>query len=110
MRKTGRTRKAIYSVFAFDVHGNEDDGYYANDLIHLSSSKELLQEEVECYEGTPDAFTRWEVPDDELCRALMVGDITIHVEGEDGDILYVKKEADGYPLGELIFVGLKGKD
>ena len=108
MRKTGRTRTAIYDVFTYDVWGNEEDGYEVNDVYPLARGVEVKQEEAEYNGDTPHPFIDWDVPDKEIIKALNIKPRTaIEVNGEDGAVLYVEASADCYPLGELHFVGLK---
>ena len=108
MRKTGRTRIALYDVFTYDVWGNEEDGYEVNDVFPFARGAEIKQEEIEYNEDTPHSFLSWEVPEAELIEALRIKPGTaIEVSGDDDLALCVESAADCYPLGELRFVGLK---
>ena len=111
MRKTGRTRIALYDVFTYDVWGNEEDGYEVNDVFLFARGAEIGQEEIEYNENTEHSFLCWEVPESELIEALGIKHGTdIDVEGEECFVLAVNTSVDCYPIGELRFVGLKGKD
>ena len=101
MQPTGRTRKAVYSTYNYDVWGNEDDGYEVNDVFCINRAVEFTQEELVYNEGLPFEFRCWVVPEQEVKEYFgYMQDVTI--DGDDEGTIYLELE-DGMPAGEIRF-------
>lgn len=101
MQPTGRTRKAIYSTYDYDVWGNEEDGYEVNDVFCINRAVEFTQEEFVYNNLTCREVHLWEVSEKELADYFGFHPTEVEVSGDD-EVLYVDRE-DGMPVGEIRF-------
>ena len=109
MQPTGRTRKAIYSTYSYDVWGNEEDGYEVNDVFCINQAVEFTQEELVSNEGLPFEFRYWEVPEEEVVEYFGLTSEEASLDGDDEDNLYVETN-DGMPVGEIRFERIVEED
>ncbi len=96
-----RTEQTTWELWTYDVWGNPDDGYEVNDRCRHGSVE--IDCPIEVYnEGTPMEF-RGASPTDKQIRAAFGVRCAIDTDGDDVTI-YVNRERDGYPIGELLCV------
>lgn len=81
-----------WDVYAYDVWGNEDEGYTVNDRFYIGkvytpispSDKDVLRALVDIRYLTEDATLKH-----------------LQIEGND-DTLFIEEKGSGYPLCELV--------
>lgn len=108
-RRTGKTRESFWEVWAYDVVGNDTDGFEVNDRSCLNRRHPITENEEMHPNNTKDAtqgfFPIWDAPEDEIMAALDIRpDVSVDIDGDD-DTLYVVESDTLYPLGELHRVG-----
>lgn len=94
-------RKCINTVWTlrtYDVWGNAKHGYEVNETY--DAGEILLRLPVEtANDGTPQAF-QWASPSDAQIKRAFGVRCRIDTDGDDTTI-YVNRERDGYPIGEM---------
>src|SRR5947207_1597031 len=95
------TVTTTWEVWTYDVWGNAKDGYDVNDRFNMHRTY-IIECEVTKYNiGSPQEFNAASPTDKQLREALGLTNIRIETDGDDLAI-YVRRERDGYPVGELI--------
>lgn len=84
----------------YDVWGNASEGYDVNDSFYDGTVEIRLK--VNEYDGFKDGKTNWTsaFPSDYQLGKIFGFTGKLDVSGDDINI-YVNRESDGYPLGEL---------
>lgn len=94
------TIATVWEVWTYDVWGNARDGYEVNDrYCHSREYPIRLTVEVN-NPGTPQAFES-AYPSDRQIRQAFGIRCRCETDGDDLTI-YVNRERDGYPIGELL--------
>lgn len=97
------TIKTRWELRTYDVWGNAKDGYEVNDS-YSHGEIEIDIEPKTHNVGTPLEFTSAHPTDKQVKDAFgMHPNVKIDVDGDDVNI-YVRRERDGYPIGELYCV------
>jgi hypothetical protein len=95
------TIETTWSVWTYDVWGNETDGYEVNDRFCSDRNFPLALEVTVNNAGTLDEFESAYPTDNQIRGALGLSyRCRIETEGDDTTI-YVTGGRNGYPLGEL---------
>lgn len=92
------TVETVWELRTYDVWGNAEDGYEVNDSF---SAGEVTLEipQTKCNAGTPQEFVGAYPTDEQLQEVF--GELgAIETDGDDITI-YVTRERDGYPIGEM---------
>lgn len=95
-----RTIETIWEVWTYDVWGNARDGYDVNDRYCHDRAYPLTLEVETFNPGTPHAFNG-ATPSDKQLREVFGVNCRITTDGDDLTI-YVSRDRDSYPIGELI--------
>lgn len=84
--------RTTWKIWTYDVWGNANDGYEVNDCYC-----QCREHEIESDDGQPtDAQVR------ECFETYFgLGKTRIDIDGDDRSV-YVTRERDGYPIGEMI--------
>lgn len=94
------TIETTWEVWTYDVWGNARDGYEVNDrYCHDRAYKLTLPIEIN-NPGTPRVFQS-AYPTDKQIRAAFGIRCRYETDGDDLTI-YVTRERDGYPIGEMV--------
>jgi hypothetical protein len=88
-----------WECWTYDVWGNKRDGYDVNDRSCFDRNAQLRLEVVVNNPGTPAEFES-AYPSDRQIRALFGLRCRISTDGDDLNI-YINRDRDGYPLGEM---------
>lgn len=98
--------ETVWARRTYDVWGNSRDGYEVNDSYPRGNVK--ISCEVETYNaGTPYEFRGAYPSDTAIRRVFGINPKTeISLDGDDVSI-YVMRDRDGYPIGELSCVSHK---
>lgn len=102
--KAARRAKHIqtkWEVATYDVWGNARDGYEVND-VYRHGEVELSLTVTVNNEGTPHEFKSAHPTDKQLRKVFGVG-CQLETDGDDMTV-YVKRERDGSPIGEITCV------
>ena len=106
VRTKGETIETRWEVRSYDVWGNARDGYEVNNVFR-GGVREMSLQVVTYNAGTSLEFKGAEPSDKQLREALGCGGrgrpIQITTDGDDVQI-YVNRERDGYPIGELFCI------
>jgi len=95
----------IWDVLTYDVWGNAQDGYDVND-VYRRGQQTLVLEVEHNNQGHANAFDSASPTDRQIRRVFGLGKTRIDTDGDDLTI-YVNRERDGYPIGELRCVSHK---
>lgn len=91
--------ETTWECWTYDVVGNARDGYEVNDRSCFARNYELrLQPETHNI-GTPQEFVSAH-PADTQIRAVFGVRCRITTDGDDMTV-YVERDRDGYPIGEM---------
>jgi len=90
--------KTIWALRTYDVWGNARDGYDVNDT-YSAGKVELFIPQTRWNVGTPQEFVSASPTDRQIKKAFGVN-CRIDTDGDDLSI-YVNRERDGYPIGEM---------
>lgn len=94
-----KTVLTYWECWSYDVWGNAQDGYEVNDRSCFDRAYPI-RAKVKVYNvGTPNEFSQAEVTDYQLGK-LFGTRAKLSTEGDD-TVIYVTRESDGYPIGEL---------
>ena len=88
-----------WECWTYDVWGNARDGYDVNDRSCFDRDAKLRIAVTVNNPGTEHAFTS-AYPTDRQIKALFGLRCRIATDGDDLNI-YITRERDGYPLGEM---------
>ena len=95
-----KTIETIWEVWTYDVWGNARDGYEVNDRSCMDREYPMTLKVQVNNPGTEYEFLS-AFPSAKQCReALGLGKVRLDWEGDDLHI-YINRDRDGYPLGEL---------
>ena len=94
------TVETVWSVWTYDVWGNAKDGYEVNDRYCHSRAQDLTLAVEVNNAGTPHEF-KSAYPTDKQLRDIFGVRCRLETEGDDLTV-YVSRERDSYPIGELI--------
>jgi hypothetical protein len=96
------TIDSVWEVWTYDVWGNARDGYDVNDRYCHARAYPLTLEVEHNNAGTPQAFDSASPSDKQIREVFgLHGNVQIDTEGDDLTV-YVRRERDGYPIGELL--------
>lgn len=114
--KSNKTVMTVWELWDYDVWGNPDDGFWANDRFCFARKYQLrLKIEIN-NPGTLQEFISAYPTDYQLGR-LFSTRARISASGDDLHI-YLERESDGFPIGEMHCISheslspirIKGKD
>lgn len=88
-----------WEVIDYDVWGNARDGYEVNQSFRRGTVDLRLKVEVN-NPGTPQQFESAYPTDRQIRKALDLRPFKMSIDGDDTHI-YVNRERDSYPAGEL---------
>lgn len=88
-----------WELRSYDVWGNSQDGYEVNDSFRDGEVTLRLKVEVN-NPGTPQEFISASPSDSQIRRAMGLNRFKLELDGDDLTI-YVNRERDGYPCGEM---------
>jgi hypothetical protein len=92
----------VWEVWTYDVWGNAQDGYDVNDRYCLARKHEIELTVQVNNAGTPREFLSGYPTDKQIRETFDIRPNTgIDLDGDDITI-YVRRERDGYPIGELV--------
>lgn len=92
--------QTTWELWTYDVWGNEADGYDVNDRNCFNREYKLsLAVEVN-NPGTPKEFVSASPTDKQIRKAFGIR-CRFETDGDDR-IVYVTRERDGYPIGEML--------
>lgn len=91
--------KTVWETWSYDVWGNARDGWDVNDRRCLDRDYQLRIPIEVCNAGTAAAFDH-ATPTDRQIRAVFGIRCRFETDGDDTSI-YVTRERDGYPIGEM---------
>lgn len=95
-----KTVKTVWELWSYDVWGNAEDGFDVNDRSCFNRNYAInLKIEVN-NPGTPLEFESAYPTDYQIKKAFGVG-CKLALDGDDTTI-YVARESDDYPIGEMI--------
>lgn len=95
-----KTIETTWEVWTYDVWGNAKDGYDVNDRSCYDREYPMtLKVQVNNPETELEFLSAYPT-DKQIREALGVGKVRLDFDGDDLTI-YVNRESDGYPLGEL---------
>ena len=97
-QKKDGTEFTTWEVCTYDVWRNARDGYDVNNVYH-SGEVELSIPRVRYNVGTSQEFVS-AFPTDRQIKRVFGETARIDVEGDDLNV-YVTRQRDGYPLGEM---------
>jgi hypothetical protein len=89
----------MWAIRTYDVWGNAKDGYEVNDSFNQGEVSIRLAVTVN-NGGTPYEFTSASLTDAQIRKAMGLSNVRISTDGDDMTI-YVNRDRDGYPLGEM---------
>lgn len=91
--------KTDWEVWGYEVWGNKIDGYDVNDRFCINRHC-ILKLTVNTYnQNTPNEF-KAAYPTDYTLKQLFGVSCKIYTDGDDIHI-YINRESDSYPIGEL---------
>lgn len=93
------TVETTWEVWTYDVWGNAKDGYEVNDRYCHARAEPLTLDVEHNNQGTPSAFDS-AYPTDKQLRDVFGVRCRLETDGDDITI-YVMRDRDGYPIGEL---------
>jgi len=96
---SAKTVKTTWELWNYDVWGNDDDGYEVNDRFCFNREYTINLKPVTYNQGTPRAFIAAYPSDYQIKKAFGVS-CAIDADGDD-TVIYVNRESDGYPIGEM---------
>ena len=94
------TIETVWEIRTYDVWGNSKDGYNVNDSYIVDRNYSMTLEVTTNNKGTAQEFLSASPSDRQIREALDLRSIQLDLEGDDITI-YVNRESNGYPLGEL---------
>jgi len=97
-RQAGTVR-TIWEVWTYDVWGNERYGYEVNDRC-CTERRLVLHVPATIYNVGTEGEFQGAYPSDRQIREAFGVSCTIETDGDDTTV-YVNRERDGYPIGEL---------
>lgn len=90
-----------WTLRTYDVWGNARDGYEVNDS-YGAGEVELHIPQTRYNVGTPQEFLGASPSDRQIKRAF---DVRCRIETDGDDLhIYVNRERDGYPIGEMFCI------
>lgn len=95
-----KTIETVWEAWTYDVWGNAKNGYEVNDRNCIDRAYPLTLDVQENNPGTPQAFASATPSDAQLRKVFGIGKTRIETDGDDLTI-YVNRERDSYPIGEL---------
>lgn len=98
MSKPYGSIKTVWELRTYDVWGNANDGYEVNNVFS-AGTVELRIPQTRYNVGTPHEFIGAYPTDRQIKRAFGVT-CRISTDGDDLTV-YVERERDGYPIGEM---------
>jgi hypothetical protein len=98
MRK--ETIETSWELRTYDVWGNARDGYDVNDSFVVNRNYPMTLDVVVNNKGTAQEFKSAYPSDKQIRQALDLTGIKLSLDG-DNTTIYINRERDGYPLGEL---------
>lgn len=106
MNATKETVSTVWELWTYDVWGNARDGYDVNDRSCFNRAYEL-ELTVETHNaGTAHEF-KSATPSDKQIREAFGIRCRFETYGDDRCI-YVTRERDGYPIGEMLLQSPEG--
>ena len=94
-----KTIKTVWELWEYEVWGNRLDGYDVNNRFCMNRQYVINLKVQKANEFLPSEFTFATPSDYQLKKAFGVS-CAIDTTGDDM-IIYVERESDGYPIGEL---------
>ena len=94
------TIETVWELRTYDVWGNSKDGYDVNDSFVVDRGYPLTLAVTINNHGTSQEFLSAYPTDRQIRKALDLRSIQLDLEGDDLTI-YVNRESNGYPLGEV---------
>lgn len=94
--------KTVWEVWTYDVWGNARDGYDVNDRCCIDRECELALT-VETHNAGTEREFKSAFPSDKQIRRAFGVRCRIETDG-DAENIYVHRERDRYPIGELFLV------
>ena|SRR3990167_2528474 len=91
--------KTEWEVWRYEVWGNKTDGYDVNDKFCVNRHC-ILKLTVNTYNENTSQEFKGAHPSDYALKKLFGVSCNIDTEGDDLSV-YVNRESDGYPIGEL---------
>lgn len=111
---------AVCDIVTYGVWGNRRDGYEVNDANYsardVDLAADMIVSNVPLHPGAADDYrsfpadsasfsvnvaVSFEIPDREIRSALGIGPrVRLDIDGDDMTY-YVRRESDGYPIGEV---------
>lgn len=98
-KRVRSTIDTTWDVYTYDVWGNRKDGFEVNDSFSRGEIS-LKLKPVKNNVGTWLEFTS-AAPTDRQLQRVFNTKAKLRVDGDD-TIVYVNRESDDYPLGELV--------
>ena len=94
-----------YTLWTFDVWGNEADGWEVNDRCKLASDFQITTKREDFNVGTAQEFSTFNPTNDEIRKALVAGGylkprFQIETDG-NGEDIDVTQRSNDYPLFSL---------
>jgi hypothetical protein len=100
-----KTVKTTWELWDYEVWGNNKDGYDANDRFCFNREYEINLKIEDNNPNTPQQFYSAYPSDYQIKKAFGIG-CRISLEGDDTTI-YVNREYDDYPIGEMFLTSHK---
>lgn len=94
--------KTVWEIWTYDVWGNARDGFEVNDRSRIGKTELFLDVEIN-NPGTPHEFNSAFPSNAQIRRAFGLRPYRLDVDGDDVTV-YVNRERDGYPIGEMYCV------
>jgi len=94
-----------WNIRSYDVWGNAKDGYDVNDVWNDGDVEIRLLVQTHNV-GTPQEFQSAYPSDSQIRRAMGLRRFKLETEGDDMTI-YVNRERDSYPIGEMMCISHK---
>jgi len=92
--------ETTWEVWTYDVWGNAEDGYEVNDRSCMDRNYPMTIEVTVNNKGTDREFVSAYPTNAQIRKALNLTGIALDLDGDDMTI-YVNRERDDYPIGEL---------
>ncbi len=99
---TTKTIKTVWELWSYDVLGNARDGFEVNDRSCFDRQHEL-ELTIETHNVGTDYEFQSAHPTDKQIRAAFGCKCRIETDGDDC-VVYVTRQRDDYPIGEMILV------
>ena len=97
-----QTIETVWEIRTYDVWGNSRDGYEVNDSFVVDRDYPLTLTVTVNNKGTNQEFLSAAYPSDrQIRKALDLRSFKLDLDGGDDLTIYVTRESNGYPCGEL---------